>query len=117
MADAQSNLATMTLNGLLALHDEIGAVLNEKRLELETQLQRLTGDATPSRTSLKGIKVAPKYRGPNGETWAGRGMMPRWLTALRKAGSKPEKFLIAKPKTTAATRKRTRARTSGRKRS
>ena len=43
---------------------------------------------------LKGQKAAPKYRGPNGETWAGRGLAPRWLTALEKKGKKRESFLI-----------------------
>ena len=23
----------------------------------------------------------PKYRGPNGESWTGRGLMPRWMAA------------------------------------
>jgi DNA-binding protein H-NS len=44
---------------------------------------------------LKGQKAAPKYRGPNGETWAGRGLAPRWLTALEKKGKKRESFFIA----------------------
>ena len=43
---------------------------------------------------LKGKKAQPKYRGPNGETWAGRGLAPRWLTALEKRGKKRESFLI-----------------------
>jgi DNA-binding protein H-NS len=30
-------------------------------------------------SALRGKKVAPKYRGPPGETWAGRGAKPRWL--------------------------------------
>jgi DNA-binding protein H-NS len=29
------------------------------------------------------------------ETWAGRGLKPRWLTAAIKTGKKPEDFLIA----------------------
>jgi DNA-binding protein H-NS len=44
---------------------------------------------------LKGLKAAPKYRGPNGETWAGRGLAPRWLSALEKKGKKRDSFLIA----------------------
>ena len=43
---------------------------------------------------LKGKKALPKYRGPNGETWAGRGLTPRWMTALEKKGKKRESFLI-----------------------
>jgi hypothetical protein len=45
-------------------------------------------------SALKGRTVAPKYRGPNGETWAGRGVIPRWLSALIKSGHSVEEFLI-----------------------
>jgi DNA-binding protein H-NS len=40
--------------------------------------------------------VAPKYRNPENpaETWAGRGLKPRWLTAAIKGGRKLEDFLI-----------------------
>lgn len=38
--------------------------------------------------------VAPKYRGPNGETWSGRGLMPRWLSALVAQGQSKESFRI-----------------------
>ncbi len=50
--------------------------------------------AKPKVHPLKGQKAAPKYRGPNGETWAGRGLAPRWLVALEKKGKKRESFLI-----------------------
>jgi DNA-binding protein H-NS len=48
------------------------------------------------RRSLKGMKVAPKFRGPGGETWAGRGARPRWLVAAIKGGKKLEDFAIEK---------------------
>jgi DNA-binding protein H-NS len=38
--------------------------------------------------------VAAKYRGPSGETWSGRGLMPRWLAALVAQGRKKEEFSI-----------------------
>jgi DNA-binding protein H-NS len=38
--------------------------------------------------------VPPKYRGPNGETWSGRGLMPRWLATLVAQGQGKEAFLI-----------------------
>ena len=38
--------------------------------------------------------VPPKYRGPAGETWSGRGLMPRWLAALVAPGEPKEAFLI-----------------------
>lgn len=39
--------------------------------------------------------VPPKYRGPNGELWTGRGVMPRWMKALTEQGRPKEAFLIA----------------------
>jgi DNA-binding protein H-NS len=41
-------------------------------------------------------KVAPKYRGPGGLTWAGRGLMPVWLRQAIAKGKKKEDFLIKK---------------------
>lgn len=41
-----------------------------------------------------GTTVAPKFRGPNGETWSGRGLMPRWMAALVAQGSQKEDFVI-----------------------
>jgi DNA-binding protein H-NS len=48
------------------------------------------------KSRLAGRKIEPKYRGPNGETWAGRGQAPRWLTELEASGSSRESFLIQK---------------------
>ncbi|WP_209022643.1 H-NS family nucleoid-associated regulatory protein [Rhodocyclus gracilis] len=39
--------------------------------------------------------VAIKYRGPAGETWTGRGVAPKWLTALESAGRTRSEFLVA----------------------
>src|SRR5262245_890470 len=40
-------------------------------------------------------KVAPKYRDKSGNTWTGRGRMPRWMVAATKGGkAKKEDFLI-----------------------
>ncbi|HQZ06103.1 MAG TPA: H-NS histone family protein [Burkholderiaceae bacterium] len=41
------------------------------------------------------VTVPAKYRGPNGETWSGRGLTPRWLAALVEQGQAKESFLIA----------------------
>jgi DNA-binding protein H-NS len=50
----------------------------------------------PGRAKSKsaGAAVAAKYRGPNGETWTGRGLMPRWLAALVSQGQTRDDFLI-----------------------
>lgn len=41
-----------------------------------------------------GTIVAAKYRGPNGETWSGRGLTPRWLSALLEQGKSKQDFAI-----------------------
>jgi DNA-binding protein H-NS len=38
--------------------------------------------------------VAAKYKGPNGEAWTGRGLMPKWLSLLVESGQSKENFLI-----------------------
>ena len=47
------------------------------------------------RTSKTKAGVPAKYRGPNGETWSGRGLTPRWLTALLSQGRRKEEFAIS----------------------
>lgn len=44
----------------------------------------------------KGATAAPKYKGPNGELWSGRGQPPKWMKPLLATGKKKEDFLIAK---------------------
>ena len=41
-----------------------------------------------------GAVVAAKFSGPNGETWSGRGLTPRWLAALVAQGRAKEEFAI-----------------------
>lgn len=43
----------------------------------------------PARSSVK-----PKFRSPNGETWAGRGRKPKWLEEALNAGRKVEEFAV-----------------------
>jgi DNA-binding protein H-NS len=88
------NLASMSVDELLKLRDDISRALYRKANELRSQLSML-GHHAP-RGSLKGRKVPPKYRSPLGETWAGRGARPRWLVAAIKRGKKADDFLIAK---------------------
>lgn len=47
--------------------------------------------ATGSKT---GTPAPIKYRGPNGETWSGRGLMPRWLAAQVAQGKTKESFAV-----------------------
>jgi DNA-binding protein H-NS len=106
------NLKKLSVDELLTLRDRVNAALaglvRRERSELESRLKRLQsfGGEAPrrgrppgsknKRKSLRGRKVAPKYRNPanRSETWAGRGLQPRWLKAALKAGKKLEDFRI-----------------------
>ena len=123
MATRGLNLSEMDLAELLQLRDEIETALDGKiameRQELQSKIAELSAlerkrartvsqvgkPKTPKAAAagrkpkphpLKGQKAKPKYRGPNGETWAGRGIAPKWLADLEKKGKKREQFLIEK---------------------
>ena len=38
--------------------------------------------------------VEAKYRGPNGESWSGRGLMPKWMKALVVEGKSKQDFAV-----------------------
>ena len=95
------NLAAMSVDALLQLREDVGRALNSKVGDLQRQLAALGKDRGSGRSArrgsaLRGTKVAAKYRGPGGATWAGRGAMPRWMAAAIKEGKKREDFLIDK---------------------
>lgn len=99
------NLKGMDVDALLALRSQIDVQLASRRSNLQKQLDRLrvaSTDAPVGRrngrvSAMKGVKVKPKYRDDKtGETWAGRGVYPRWLAAALKSGRKLEDFLIDK---------------------
>jgi len=109
------NLKHLSVADLVRLRDEIETALSGKiameRNELQAKIDALgkfeTGRSGKSNGSIrrvaskrphpaKGRKATPKYRGPNGELWAGRGLAPKWLTALEKQGKKRDGYLIRK---------------------
>jgi DNA-binding protein H-NS len=95
------NLSGMTVEALMDLRKRVDETLLKRRAEIETQLARMDKaiavvSGRGGRRALKGRKVPPKYRGPSGETWAGRGARPRWLVAAIKGGKKIDDFLIDK---------------------
>jgi DNA-binding protein H-NS len=99
------NLKSMSLDRLANLRDQVNSALVAKvadqRRTLESELSKISrfqvGGAKAGRGGLKGSSIAPKYRNPenSAETWAGRGLKPRWLTAALKSGKKLKDFAIA----------------------
>jgi DNA-binding protein H-NS len=98
------NLSRLNFDELMNLRRQVEEMLGQQRRQLESQLERIAAFSGEQATrggrrgasSLKGRKVPPKYRGPSGETWAGRGARPRWLVAAIKGGKQLDSFLIDK---------------------
>lgn len=74
------------LNKLKALASAEGFSLDE--------LMGKSGGGGRRQRSDKGVKLKPKYVGPNGETYTGRGPTPKWLRTLERKGEKRDKFLV-----------------------
>jgi DNA-binding protein H-NS len=114
------NLAGMDFQALLDLRDQVDEAMSGYRSTLERQLAALGGSVAAfggkvargmRGSAMKGRKVAAKYKGPDGELWAGRGATPRWLVAaMKETGKKREDFLIDKAGTSPAkaTKRRTK---------
>ena len=81
-----------------ALIEEFRSKAAEIGLDFKTLVPAAAAAAPPPggrRTRRDaGGSVAVRFRGPNGETWSGRGRMPRWLSAMEASGRKREEFRI-----------------------
>ena len=93
----------MNFEELLAIKAKVEAAISsrveQERKRLMASLRRLDSLAesstdTPRKARANGHAkrktLAAKYRNPSNpkETWAGRGLKPRWLVAALKAGKK-----------------------------
>src|SRR5262249_30229408 len=98
-------LASMSVQDLLKLRDQVTRTLSRQATAFRAQLAALAGyeqsgarrQPTARKSPAAGRKVPPKYRNKSGNTGSGRGAQPRWMTAAIKAGAKREDFLIDKP--------------------
>jgi DNA-binding protein H-NS len=105
MNTSSANLKAMSFDKLSKLRDEVDAILNAKVAEERqavrsrlNELDRLAVNGARAKGAGRGSRgaVAPKYCNPENpvETWAGRGLKPRWLAAALKSGKKLEDFSI-----------------------
>jgi DNA-binding protein H-NS len=107
----RSSLDQFTVESLSLLEDDI----REKRIAKQNELKitarqmieeqlKTAGLSLPdlfpellpsiTRKGGEGGQLPAKYRGPNGETWSGRGHEPKWITA---SGRNKEEFRIQEP--------------------
>ena len=89
-------LIKMTAFGITLKHLHTAKVRNVKGGS-RTVAKAESAHNKGKREGEKVSKVVPvKYCGPNGETWSGRGLTPRWLAALVAQGQTKEEFTIKK---------------------
>lgn len=74
---------------------EFLAKMRKEAKALGLSLDDIVRPAKPARRKRAdaGVKLKPKYIGPNGETYGGRGPTPAWLKKLEAKGHKREKYL------------------------
>lgn len=105
-------MATTSLKELLAQRAALEAKIEELRaVEQSEAVEKVRAlvdeygltseDIFPSKSGGKTrkaatAKVAAKYKGPNGETYSGRGLKPKWLSALVADGHSLDEYLIQK---------------------
>lgn len=96
----------MAIDELIDLHQHIDQLIEQsvsrEKLALRQKLARieqyerhrlLDQPAAEAKDSRK--RARAKYRNPHsGETWSGRGRLPRWMVALIEQGAKREDFRI-----------------------
>jgi DNA-binding protein H-NS len=103
-----TSFEAMTFDELLDLRERLDAFISERltaeERELESRLARIKRLKQPPAISSKvgdgkvrsGGKLPPRYRNPENpeQTWAGRGLQPRWLKQALKSGKKLSHFLV-----------------------
>jgi len=75
---------------------EIAIRIAQDQVKMMKALNDMRAKRPTKGQSLKGKKLPPRYRNPKNpeETWAGRGLKPRWIVSAIKAGRKLEAFAI-----------------------
>ena len=94
-ADIKNNELQGTIKDILEKMNAFGITLKHL-IDEKPSLAATLGAGRPK--SSKQVKsknpVPPKFRGPNGEVWSGRGLTPMWLSTLIEQGNDREKFRV-----------------------
>ena len=96
------NFASMSVDALWRLHEELRVVLaakmTEQKLELDARLRDLAEFSASSRRAVVALqpKAGPVYQNPDQpqQVWSGRGLRPRWLVFALAAGHSLDEFRV-----------------------
>ena len=69
-------------------------IQSPNKAKIKTTAYRKVGKLPGKKIAGAAMAVAAKYRGPEGQSWSGRGLTPRWLKTLLESGQTKEEFLI-----------------------
>lgn len=90
LAEAHSAEKSGAVEKVKAIMAEYGLTIADLQ---ETASKR--GRKPGAKSTTAGSKVAAKYKDPaSGNTWSGRGLKPKWLTAALAEGKKIEDFAV-----------------------
>lgn len=91
----QEILAKMTAFGITLkdLRPKKTVKSGKSKSKPNTPASRASG-AKKAKSKFAGSVVAAKFRGPAGESWSGRGLMPRWLAGHIALGKNKEDFAV-----------------------
>jgi DNA-binding protein H-NS len=90
-ATTSKTVASMSIDALFNLRDEVTEAISNRAADLRKQLENLTGTKTRGRkpgqrNKLRGKKIAAQFRSKKDPklVWSGRGATPRWMKAEMK---------------------------------
>jgi DNA-binding protein H-NS len=98
------NFDGMPVDELWGLHEKIRSLLRQRmtaeKLELDERLDWLRGNSKPQPKKARRPypKVSAKFQNPlqPSQTWAGRGITPRWVREMLDAGKSLDDLRITK---------------------
>lgn len=98
-AEIQQMIAELKAQADEQIQNERNAVLMEIRrlaASVDLNIEIIDDNTETSKSKRISSPVTPKYRNPENEseTWSGRGLKPKWLTAKLNSGKNLEDFLI-----------------------
>ncbi|MEI8158096.1 MAG: H-NS histone family protein [Burkholderiales bacterium] len=79
----------------IAVKDLQSAMAGARKSRVKTKvISGVKSKTGGTKKKTAGVAVAAKFRGPNGESWSGRGLTPRWMASLIAQGKTKEDFAI-----------------------
>jgi DNA-binding protein H-NS len=104
----KANFASMSVDELWEIHEEISKLLEAKILAEKKMLERRLISLHPAKTDLKGHRpyppVVPKFANPDdpSQVWSGRGKQPQWVKEKLASGLALEDLSIGRGSSVAA---------------